>query len=496
MAATMPTSPSLAYNGDHALACADPLKELTAVDNLPGLSSPTRTRADLQPSTNGTSAIDVAAVRKHFLFPRSRTIVTNNAASTQPPRELVELYRALSPHYESVHRGQSDASRLTTLLFEDSYETIASFINAPSMRNIVAYRNTTEANNAVMYSLMTEFRDGDNVVTTMMEHNSNYVPWYGLCREILPAFGVRVEYRLVQFDAETGELDLAHMASLIDSRTKLVCCSGASNFLGTRNPLHRIRELASASGYVQPDGSRGSYLLVDGAQLVPSSFVDVQELGVDFLSFSFHKILAPFGVGVLYARESLLQRQRPFLYGGDMIAEGRVTPERVEYNALPWKFTAGTPNTLGTIVSAQAIRLLLDFALHGGEHRYFQSGRKLEPLNVRQAMDRVTRYTQQLTQRALDTLRRVPGITLYGSTDARRRAPLVSFNLAGRNPMEVAKALNTVGVESRAGCHCATLAHHALKLDPPASCRLSFYIYNTPSEVDFATSAVRAIASA
>ena len=146
-------------------------------------------------------------------------------------------------------------------------------------RSIALYRNTTEAINAVMYSLLTEFRDGDNVVTTMMEHNSNYVPWYAMCREILPRLGRRAEYRLARFDPGTGELDLDHLASLIDARTKLVCCTGASNFLGTRTPLAAVRALADASGYPQPGGERRSYLLVDAAQLVPGSFVDVQALG-------------------------------------------------------------------------------------------------------------------------------------------------------------------------------------------------------------------------
>ncbi|MBM2846829.1 MAG: Cysteine desulfurase, partial [Bacteroidetes bacterium] len=199
---------------------------------------------------------------------------------------------------------------------------------------------------------MTAFRNGDNVVTTMMEHNSNYVPWYALSREILPKFGIRVECRLARFDPRTGELDLAHLASLIDSRTKLVCCTGASNFFGTKTPLHSVKEIAARSGYTQPNGERRSLLLVDGAQLVPSTFVDVQAMDVDYLSFSFHKMLAPFGVGVLYAKQHLLQASLPFLYGGDMIAEGQVMPDRVEYNVLPWKYAAGTPNILGTIVSA------------------------------------------------------------------------------------------------------------------------------------------------
>ncbi|HMG62326.1 MAG TPA: aminotransferase class V-fold PLP-dependent enzyme, partial [Streptosporangiaceae bacterium] len=291
--------------------------------------------------------LDVHAVREHFAFPRLGRIVTNNAASTQPPSELLALYQSLAPGYENVHRGQSSASQQMTALFEESYDTIARFIGAPGRASIALYRNTTEAINAVMYALLTEFRDGDNVVTTMMEHNSNYVPWHAMCREILPRFGRRVDCRLARFDPVTGELDLDHLASLIDSRTKLVCCTGASNFLGTKNPLGTIRALANASGYLQPTGERRSHLLVDGAQLVPSSFVHVRDLDVDYLAFSFHKMLAPFGVGVLYAKQHLLASSLPFLYGGDMIAEGRVFPDRVEYTDLPWKYSAGTPNILG-----------------------------------------------------------------------------------------------------------------------------------------------------
>src|SRR6201989_2070316 len=142
--------------------------------------------------------IDVRAVRRHFLFPGRARVALNNAASTQPPRELRALYASLGPDYENVHRGQSSASAAMTERFEESYDTIARFIGAPGPASIALYRNTTEAINAVMYSLLTEFRDGDNVVTTLMEHNSNYVPWYAMCREILPRFGRRVQCRLAQ----------------------------------------------------------------------------------------------------------------------------------------------------------------------------------------------------------------------------------------------------------------------------------------------------------
>src|SRR5207344_1783172 len=439
--------------------------------------------------------VDVQAVRGHFEFPGRGRVVTNNAASTQPPRELVALYASLAPGYENVHRGQSSASQAMTALFEESYDTIARFIGAPGRASVALYRNTTEAINAVMYSLLTEFRDGDNVVTTMMEHNSNYVPWYAMCREVLPRLGRRVGYRLARFDPVTGELDLDHLASLVDARTKLVCCTGASNFLGTRPPLAAVRALADASGYRQPGGERRSYLLVDGAQLVPGSPVDVQALGADYLAFSFHKLLAPFGVGVLYTREHLARASLPFLYGGDMIAEGRVFTDRVDYNDLPWRYTAGTPNILGTIGSAQAIRVLLDLALTPERPAYFGTAKPIERTAVHAAMNRISSWNEQLTGRAVAGLGRIPGLTIYGPPDPARRTSLVAFNLAGRDPVSVAEALNRAGVESRAGCHCATLAHHALGLTPPASCRLSFYLYNTPGDVDQAVDAVTAIAA-
>ena len=445
--------------------------------------------------TMDAGTLDVAAIRQHFAFPATGRIVTNNAASTQPPRELLALQAALAPWYENVHRGQSSASRLMTTLFEEAYDTIASFIGAPGRASIAIFRNATEAINAVMYSLLTDFRDGDNVVTTLMEHNSNYVPWHALCREILPRFGRRAECRLARFDPRTGELDLAHLASLIDARTKLVCCTGASNFLGTRVPLGAVRALADSSGYVQPDGERRSYLLVDAAQLATGSYLDVQALDADFLAFSCHKLLAPFGTGVLYARERLLASGLPFLYGGDMIAEGRVFPDSVEYGPLPWKYAAGTPNILGTITSAQALRLLVDLALSPRDPVYYAWGKGLDRLAVRAAMDRVKAWNTRLTARALDGLEAIDGITLYGPRDPARRTALVAFNLAGRDPVSVAEALNEAGVESRAGCHCATLAHHALGLTPPASCRLSFAFYNTLDDVDRAVAAVADVAA-
>jgi len=435
--------------------------------------------------------INTEKIRKFFPAIKSGRIVSNNAASTQVPIQLLDLLEGLIVKYDNVHRGQSDSSIATTEIFEKSYDDIAQFIGAPSRKNIVLFRNATEAINCVMYSLMTEFKDGDNVVTTYMEHNSNYVPWYGMAKEILAKLGVNVEYRLAKFDKETGELDLGHLKSLVDDRTKIVCCTGASNFLGTKNSIKELRKIADASGYVQPDGTKKSYLLIDGCQTVPNIFVDVKDWDIDFLAWSFHKMLAPFGVGGLYAKEEHLKRMRPFLYGGDMIAEGQVTPEKVDYNVLPWKFTAGTPNILGTILSAQAIRLILDFALDEDGKAYFMYDNQIDRQDVKKAMENITEHERQLIGQALEELSKIPGINIYGPKDPSRRTSLIAFNHVSRSPFDIASGLNELGVESRAGCHCATLAHHFYQLNPPASCRLSFYVYNNADDV---TKACRAVA--
>lgn len=435
--------------------------------------------------------IQTKKIRKFFPAIKAGRIISNNAASTQVPVQLLDLLKKTIVQYDNVHRGQSKASLLTTEKFESSYDTIAQFINAPSRKNIILYRNTTEAINSVMYSLMTEFKDGDNLITTYMEHNSNYVPWYGLCKEILAKFGVNVEYRLAKFDEETGELDLNYLKSLVNDRTKIICVSGASNFLGTKNPIKELREIANVSGYVQPNGEKKSYLLIDGAQTVPNKFIDVQDLDVDFLAWSFHKMLAPFGVGALYAKQELLKTMRPFLYGGDMIAEGQVGPELVEYNDLPWKFTAGTPNILGTILSAQAIRLLMDFVLNPGKYKYFMTDKKLEQADVKKVMDDVELHGRTLTTEALKLLSEIPLLKIYGPKNAEGRTSLVAFNCENKTPFELAEELKKQGVECRAGCHCATLAHKYYKLDPPASCRLSFYIYNDLKDVKKACMAVK-----
>ncbi|MBU4204917.1 aminotransferase class V-fold PLP-dependent enzyme [Patescibacteria group bacterium] len=228
---------------------------------------------------------------------------------------------------------------------------------------------------------------------------------------------------------------------------------------------------------------------------MPNIFTDVKDLDADFLVWSFHKMLAPFGVGALYARQELLERMRPFLYGGDMIAEGKVSPEKVEYNVLPWKFTAGTPNILGTILSAQAIRLLIDFSLNPVKYKYFMTDKKLERKDIEEAMKNVEFHQKILIGEALEILGEIPSIKIYGPKNPEDRTSLIAFTDRDKNPFEIAEGLTKLGVESRAGCHCATLAHHYFELNPPASCRLSFYIYNDLEDVRKACLAVKKICS-
>ena len=214
---------------------------------------------------------------------------------------------------------------------------------------------------------------------------------------------------------------------------------------------------------------------------------------MDYLAFSFHKMLAPFGVGVLYAKEHLLEQGLPFLYGGDMIAEGQVAPDRVAYNVLPWKYAAGTPNILGVIVSAQALRLLLDLVT-GGRYRWFRSAQPIPRDVVVWSMDLVAQHTRVVTEQALRRLYEIAGLTVYGPALGMPRSPLLAFNVAGTDPLWIAEQLNLLGVESRAGCHCATLAHRELGMTPAASCRLSFAPYTNLDDVERAVAALRYVA--
>ena len=220
-----------------------------------------------------------------------------------------------------------------------------------------------------------------------------------LLDEILPKFGINVECRLAKFDKETGKLDLEHLKSLVDKKTKLVCCTGASNFLGTKNPIKEIRKIADASGYKQPTGENKSYLLIDGAQTVPNTYINVKELDVDFLAWFFHKMISPFGVGALYAKEELLKNMRPFLYGGDMIADGMVTPEKVSYNSALEVYGRYAQHFGNHIVRP---RIAIAHGFFVKQERIFMTGKALDLSDVKTAMDNIEAHETALVGEAME----------------------------------------------------------------------------------------------
>jgi len=472
-------------------------------------------------------------------------IFLDSTASTQIPIPVYEQLLRSGFNYANVHRGEYDASQITTESFERAYNVAANLVNANSWQEIVFGRNTTEMINLVWRSMEYDFKDGDNVVVTGLEHNSNYVSWFGL-QQNLAKIGKKIDLRIVPFDHNSGELDMNTLRSFVDRRTKVVAVSGASNFMGVRPDTTTIGEIAHASGYAQPDSSRGSYFLVDGAQLVPGSPVDVQKIGCDFLVWSFHKMSLPFGVGGLYARKEIIENLSPFLFGGDMIED--VKPGVVKLKPLPWRYTAGTPNILGTIVTGHGVPFLINAGLDRLKHSPLEDmieheGKLIETAilmntprggftipytvederqdtfrtyldhhpelktilrdpqarlertrtTVKEAMGNIQRHEEELTGLALEGLSSIPNLTIYGPRNPHKRTGLVAFNIDGVSAQSVAMELNRRGIEVRNGAHCASLAHYYMNVPDRASVRMSFYVYTTPDEVQSAVAAVRDI---
>ncbi|MEM1991020.1 MAG: cysteine desulfurase [Nitrososphaerota archaeon] len=370
-------------------------------------------------------------------------VYLDSAATTQKPIQVIE---AIKNYYETfnanVHRGIYSIAEEATAAYENAREKVARLINARSPREIVFTRNTTEAINLVMYSWgQNNVREGDMLLATEMEHHSNLLPWHILSKS------KRANLKLIGFDKE-GFLRLDELEKYKNEDVKLFAFTFASNVLGTINPVRELVKYAKEMGAVT---------VVDAAQAVPHMPVDVQQLDCDFMAFSGHKMLGPMGIGVLYGKERLLEEMEPFMVGGEMVKT--VGFESLEWNDVPWKFEAGTPNVEGAIGLAAAI----DYLQHIG-------------------MDVIRRHEIKLTEYALDALVRIGEITYYGPSSPEQRCGLISFNLKGIHPHDLAMFLDNEGIAIRAGHHCAMLLHS--KLGTVASARISFYIYNIPSEVD------------
>ena len=401
-----------------------------------------------QARTDAKRGLDPLKVREDFpIFQRKihgkPLIYLDNAATTQRPRPVIEaLERFYTRMNANVHRAVHTLSHEASVAYEEAHKKVARFINARSWREIIFTRNATEALNLVMYGWgLWELEEGDEIVLTIMEHHSNLVPWM-LLRE---RRGVVLKF--VDVD-EQGRLKLDEFKRLLSPRTKLVGVIHASNVLGTINPLPEIVEAAHRVG---------ARVVVDAAQSAPHLPLDVRALDCDFLAASGHKMLGPTGTGFLYGKRELLERMEPFLRGGDMISS--VTLEGATWNELPWKFEAGTPSIADGIALGVAVDYLMDLGL-----------------------ENVYAHERRLLEYALERLLKLEGVVVYGPHDPEDRLGVISFNVEGVHPHDLASVLDEEGIAVRSGHHCAQPLMRRLGMDNTA--RASFYIYNTEDEVD------------
>jgi cysteine desulfurase/selenocysteine lyase len=394
------------------------------------------------------SPLDPLAIRRDFPI-LGRTVngkplvYLDNSATSQKPRQVID---AISSYYENsnanVHRGVHSLSVEATDLYEAARAKVARFINAPSPEQIIWTRNTTEAINLVSHSwAKANLRPGDEILATRLEHHSNMVPWQEVARET----GASLRYIEM---ADDFTLDLSDLDQLLNPKTKLLALTMMSNVLGTITPA---KELVAAAHRV------GAIVLLDGAQSVPHLSVDAQDLDCDFLVFSAHKMLGPTGIGVLYARESLLEEMAPFLTGGEMVKE--VTLERASWNDLPMRFEAGTPNIADAIGFGAAIDYLSALG-----------------------MDNVREHELSMTCYALERFKELEEVVVYGPTDLAQRGGVASFYASDIHPHDVGTILDQMGIAIRAGHHCAMPLMQRMQV--PATGRASFYIYNTEEEID------------
>jgi len=370
-------------------------------------------------------------------------VYLDSTASSQKPLSVIETMNVYYRTYHAnVHRGVYEISEEATAAMEKARVKVARFINARRSKQVIFTRNTTESINLVAYSWGgANISRGDLIVLTEMEHHSNLVPWQLLAQRT----GARLEFVPVTDD---GLLRLDIYEQLLQQQPKLVAFTHMSNVLGTINPVQQMLAQAHAVGAIT---------LVDAAQSVPHLPVDVEALDVDFLCFSGHKMLGPTGVGVLYGKRDLLEAMPPFMGGGDMIRT--VGLRQSTWNDLPWKFEAGTP----AIAEAIGLGAAVDYLSALG-------------------MEHIHRHEQEITTYALERLREVPGLTIYGP-EATQRGGVISFTLGDIHPHDLASILDQeVGVAIRAGHHCALPLMERYNLS--ATARASFYVYTLREEVD------------
>jgi cysteine desulfurase/selenocysteine lyase len=418
--------------------------------------------------TQESYPIDVEAIREDFPIlerkvggdvetpgegPEDDTplVYLDNAATSHTPDQVLDVIVDYYRGYNSnVHRGIHELSQEASVAYERAHDRVAEFVGASGEREEMIFtKNTTESINLVAYAWgLNELEEGDRIVMTEMEHHASLVTWQQIAKKV----GAEVKYIRVD---EHGYLDMDHARDLINRDTKMVSAVHVSNALGTINPVGELADMAH---------EQGAYMLVDGAQSVPTRPVDVEEIDADFMAFSGHKMLGPTGIGCLYGKKEILEEMEPYLYGGEMIRT--VTYEDSTWEDLPWKFEAGTPVIEQGIALSAACDYLDDIG-----------------------MDNIKRHESLLAEYAYDRLSEWDDVTVYGPP-GHDRGGLVGFNVDSVHAHDLSSILNEYGVALRAGDHCTQPLHD--KLGAAASARASFYIYNTREEVDTLVEAVDA----
>lgn len=370
-------------------------------------------------------------------------IYLDNAATTQKPKQVISAIENYYAHDNAnVHRGVHTLSERATKQYEEARETVRAFINAASTKEVLFTRGTTTSLNWVAQGFGDQVvEEGDEIYITALEHHSNLVPWQQLAK--------RKQARLVYLPlTEEGSVDVTAAQTVISSKGKILAVTQASNVMGTINPIKELAALIHAVG---------GYIVVDGAQSTPHMTVNVQQLDADFFAFSGHKMSGPTGIGVLYGKEALLEQMTPVEFGGEMI--DFVYDETATWAPLPYKFEAGTPNIAGAIGLKAAIDYLNEIG-----------------------MTEIQEHEHQIMRYLLPKIQEIAGITLFGPTDPEKRTGILTFNIEGVHPHDVATGFDMEGIAIRAGHHCAQpLMRH---LDVHATARASFYFYNTLEEAE------------
>ncbi len=392
--------------------------------------------------------MDAVKVREDFPILQQKVnghplVYLDSAATSQKPQSVIETLERYYKEYNSnVHRGVHTLGTKATDAYEGAREKVKNFINAKSTKEIIFTRGTTTSLNMVAASYgLDNVKEGDEIVISYMEHHSNLIPW----QQVAKRTGATLKYFPLQKD---GTLLLEDVHNTITEKTKIVAITHVSNVLGTINPIKEITKIAH---------EKGAVVVVDGAQSAPHLKVNIQELDCDFFAFSGHKMCGPTGIGVLYGKEHLLEKMEPVEFGGEMI--DFVDLYDSTWKELPWKFEGGTPIIAGAVGLGAAIDYLEEIGL-----------------------DEIKEHEHRLAEYALQRMSEIDGITIYGPKDASMRAGVITFNIDGVHPHDVATVLDTEGIAVRAGHHCAQPLMKWLNVT--ATARASFYLYNTEEDID------------